>query len=31
MDFRTDLADERLSECLKTEKVEGISSEDVYE
>lgn len=29
MDFRTDLADERLSECLKTEKVEGISSEDV--
>ena len=29
IDFRTDLADERLSECVKSGKVEGISSENI--
>ena len=28
-DFRTDLADERLNECLKHGNIDGISSEDV--
>ena len=29
IDFRTDLADERLSECIKSGEVEGISSENI--
>ena len=29
IDFRTDLADERLSECIKFGEIEGISSENV--
>lgn len=29
LDFRTDLADERLNECIKDGKIDGISSEDV--
>ena len=29
IDFRTDLAEERLSECIKSGEVEGISSENI--
>ena len=29
MDFRTDLADERLNECIKSGETEGISSENI--
>ena len=29
LDFRTDLADERLNECKKAGEIEGISSENV--